>query len=135
MRMQKKKRRDVVQKATPRSNPDAIVLAIYIILYLYAVISSNIVLQNGAFWRFGLDHKGNDKNIEILSNSLKNNGFFNPICHVSAYMMYDISTPNGGHKKSKALFWLALGTALNGPDKNQSFQPCFLVLGPKAIIS
>ena len=30
MRMQKKKRRDVVQKATPRSNPDGIVLAIYI---------------------------------------------------------------------------------------------------------
>ena len=50
MRMQKKKRRDVVQKATPRSNPDAIVLAIYIIFYLYAVISSNIFLQNGAFW-------------------------------------------------------------------------------------
>ena len=36
MRMQKKKRRDVVQKATPRSNPDGIVLAIYIILlHLY----------------------------------------------------------------------------------------------------
>ena len=51
MRMQKKKRRDVVQKATPRSNPDGIVLAIYIILlHLYAVISSNIVLQNGVFW-------------------------------------------------------------------------------------
>ena len=32
MRMQKRKRRDVVQKATPRSNPDGIVLAIYIIL-------------------------------------------------------------------------------------------------------
>ena len=105
------------------------------------MLSSHQILfyKTGHFWRFGLDHKGNDKNIEILSNSLKNNGFFNPICHVSAYMMYDISTPNGGHKKSKrgqpSLFWLALGTALNGPDKNQSFQPCFLVLGPKAIIS
>ena len=57
MRMQKKKRRDVVQKATPGSNPDGIVLAIYIILlHLYAVISSNIVLQNGVFWLFWQDH-------------------------------------------------------------------------------
>ena len=57
MRMQKKKRRDVVQKATLRSNPDGIVLAIYIIsLHLYAAKLSNIVLQNGVFWLFWQDH-------------------------------------------------------------------------------